>query len=103
MRAFSSAVGLEAVSLHGRAPGQLAPLPGHLGAAAGELLLLLQQLVAPRLPLLLRDDPVLRHTCHLLSGSTGPGYSASTWRNGRSDGDRGAVVSTASPASVPLT
>src|SRR5205085_5244814 len=54
-------LGLEAVVLLEWDRGQLAPLPGQLVAAAGELLLLLQQLVALRLPLLLRADPVLRH------------------------------------------
>src|SRR5205814_2821128 len=51
---------LEAVVLVDPDPGQLAPLPGQLVAPAGELLLLLQQLVALRLPLLLGADPVLR-------------------------------------------
>src|SRR5439155_9443733 len=52
---------LEAVVLFDRDPGQLAPFPGQIVAAAGEGLLLLQQCVALRLPLLLRADPVLRH------------------------------------------
>src|SRR5207248_7343680 len=52
---------LEAVVLLDRDPGQLAPFPGQLVAPAGEFLLLLQQRVALRLPLLLRADPVLRH------------------------------------------
>src|SRR5439155_21933243 len=54
-------LGLEAVLLLDRDPGQPAPLLGELVAPAGELLLLLQQLVALRLPLVLRADPVLRH------------------------------------------
>src|SRR5439155_27231053 len=53
-------LGLEAVLLLDRDPGQPAPLLGQLVAPAGELLLLLQQLVALRLPLVLRADPVLR-------------------------------------------
>src|SRR5205823_9740303 len=53
--------GHEPVVLLDRDPRQLAPLPGQLVAAAGELLLLLQQLVALRLPFLLRADPVLSH------------------------------------------
>src|SRR6266487_4050446 len=52
---------LEAAVLLDRDPGQLAPFPGQLVAPAGEILLLLQQLVALRLPLLLRADPVLSH------------------------------------------
>src|SRR5437764_85144 len=56
-----AALGLESVFLPHRDPGQLAPPPGQLVAATGELLLLLQQVVALRLPLLLRADPMLRH------------------------------------------
>src|SRR5690348_12010633 len=50
---------LESVVLLDRDPGQLAPLPGELVAAPGELFLLLQQLLALRLPLLLRAGPRL--------------------------------------------
>ena len=60
-------LGLEPVVLLDRDPRQLAPLPGQLVAAAGELLLLLQQLVALRLPLLLRADPVVGHDSHDVS------------------------------------
>jgi hypothetical protein len=49
---------LEAVVLLDRDPGELAPLPGQLVSPAGELLLLLQQLAALRVPLLLCADPV---------------------------------------------
>ena len=54
-------IGLEAVVLLDRHPGKLPPLPRQLVVAAGELLLLREQLVAGGLPLLLCPDLVLRH------------------------------------------
>jgi hypothetical protein len=59
--ALLTALGLEPVVLLDRDPWQLSPLAGKLVAAACELLLLLQELIALRLPLLLCADPVLRH------------------------------------------
>jgi hypothetical protein len=67
-----ASLGVEPVLALDRDPGQLAPLAGQLVAATGELLLLLQQLAALRLPLLLRADPVLWHQrATSLSGSAG--------------------------------
>src|SRR5919202_2284120 len=60
-------LGLEAVLLLDRHPGKFPPLLRQLVVAAGELLLLREQLIARRLPLLLCADPVLRHRS-LLSG-----------------------------------
>ena len=57
-------LGPEPVLLLDPDPRQPAPLPGQLVAAAGELLLLLEQLVALRLPLLLRGDLVVSHDFH---------------------------------------
>jgi len=62
-----AAAGLEQVVLLDRDPRQLASLSGQLVAAAGELLLLCQQLVALRLPLLLRACLVISHVSLLLS------------------------------------
>ena len=69
--ALRAGLGIEDVVLLDRNPGQLAPLPGHLVAAARELLLLFQQLGARCLPLLLRAGPVLGHL-HLRLQSGGP-------------------------------
>jgi len=54
-------LGLEPVLLLDRNPRQLAPLARQLVAAAGELLLVFQQLVTLRLPFLVRADLVCRH------------------------------------------
>jgi hypothetical protein len=59
--ALSAVLALEPVVLLDRDPGQLAPLAGQLIAAACELFLLLEQLVALRPPLVLRGDPVIGH------------------------------------------
>jgi hypothetical protein len=59
--ALRAVICLEPVVLFDRDPGQRAPFPGQLVAAPRERLLLLQKLLALRLPLLLRADPVLRH------------------------------------------
>src|SRR5262249_16602832 len=73
--ALSAVLGLEPVVLLDWDPGQLAPLPGQLVAAACELLLLLQQLVAFRLPLLPAcQSCALSSICHLLFGFPGPAY-----------------------------
>src|SRR5207342_2043727 len=54
-------LGLEAVVLLDRHPQQPAALLGQLVPPPRELLLLLEQRVALRLPLLVGADPVLRH------------------------------------------
>jgi hypothetical protein len=65
-------VGLEAVLLLDRHPGKLPPLPREFVAATGELLLLREQLVSFRLPLLLRSHCGLGHRVYLLYLTSGP-------------------------------
>src|SRR5690242_1793623 len=70
-KGLRSTLRLEAVVLLNRNPGQLSPLSSKLVAPTGELLLLLQQLVAFAPPLLERADPVQRHLVPPVSGSAG--------------------------------
>src|SRR5207248_7124210 len=67
--------GIERVVLLDRDPGQLAPPPGQVVPAARELLLVLQELVARRLPFLLRPDPVLGHRRYCLHARCTVRYS----------------------------
>jgi hypothetical protein len=82
-------VRVEAVLLLDRQPGKLTSLAGELVAAASVLLLLGEQLVAYRLPLLGRHDRVLpccEMISHWLSSSSSnspPGSAASTHRRSR--------------------
>jgi hypothetical protein len=66
--------GLEAVFLPDLHPGKLPAFPRQLVVAAGELLLLREQLVAGGLPLLWCPDLVLRH-CRASYLSAGPSPS----------------------------
>src|SRR3712207_1860203 len=61
-KGFGSVLGLEAVLLLHRHPGELPPPLRELVVQAGQLLLLRQQLIPLGLPLLLCPNPVLRHS-----------------------------------------
>src|SRR4051812_15754175 len=75
-------LGLEAVVLLDRHPGELPPLPRELVAAAGGVLLLPEQLLAGRIEFLLCADPVLGHAFPPLRAVAGwSDYPASQMAN----------------------
>jgi hypothetical protein len=67
---FVPRLGLEAVVLLDRHPGEHPPLPRELVVVAGELLLLREQLLAGRLEFLLCADLVLGHCLSLVCGAS---------------------------------